>query len=264
MADLAELVQGYRDVQDSWSALAHDLPEDAWDLPTGCPGWSVRDNLAHVVGIEAVMAGDDEPDVEVPDLPHLTGDAGRYMETHVQVRRGRSIDALLAEMDDVFARRRQQVEAVTDLGEELPSLGGATGPAAGVLSLRIFDSYAHEQDVRRATGRPGHLSGPATDVTLRRIVRGLGFYLPTRVEGMGGTLRIDVTDRPDDVLAFDLADGERLEPAPDDPTVCMATDWSGLVALTCGRADAPTRAELDVTGPGPLVDRVLLSLAITP
>ena len=31
------------------------------------------------------------------------------------------------------------------------------------MRVRIFDCWMHEQDIRRAVGRPGHVEGPAVD-----------------------------------------------------------------------------------------------------
>ncbi|MEI8359965.1 MAG: maleylpyruvate isomerase N-terminal domain-containing protein, partial [Deltaproteobacteria bacterium] len=39
----------------AWSslgALAMTISDAEWDLPTDVPGWSVRDNLTHITGIE--------------------------------------------------------------------------------------------------------------------------------------------------------------------------------------------------------------------
>jgi hypothetical protein len=33
------------------------------------------------------------------------------------------------------------------------------------MHIRIFDCWVHEQDMRRATGRPGHLTGPVVHTT---------------------------------------------------------------------------------------------------
>ena len=35
-----------------WSSidqLCSGLPAGQWDLPTGCPGWTVKDHLSHLV-----------------------------------------------------------------------------------------------------------------------------------------------------------------------------------------------------------------------
>ena len=72
--------------------LAHALTAEDLDLPTDCPGWSVRDHVAHVSGLEAIIYGFPQP-AHAPDwaaLPHVRNDAGRFMEVDVDLRRRRS------------------------------------------------------------------------------------------------------------------------------------------------------------------------------
>ena len=35
----------------------HTLPPDAWDRPSACTQWQVRDVVAHLVGVAEVYAG---------------------------------------------------------------------------------------------------------------------------------------------------------------------------------------------------------------
>ncbi len=40
---------------ETWGALAEvcfELSEPEWALPTECPGWDVKDQLSHLIGIE--------------------------------------------------------------------------------------------------------------------------------------------------------------------------------------------------------------------
>ena len=44
-------------------ALLESLPIEDWSTPTDLPGWDVRDNVAHLIGIEATLLGDPSPEV---------------------------------------------------------------------------------------------------------------------------------------------------------------------------------------------------------
>ncbi|MEQ9161950.1 MAG: maleylpyruvate isomerase N-terminal domain-containing protein, partial [Ilumatobacter fluminis] len=57
------LVEAIDDVMLQTLSLARDLTEADADLPTDCPGWTVRDVLAHMVGVEAVLQGAPQPAV---------------------------------------------------------------------------------------------------------------------------------------------------------------------------------------------------------
>jgi uncharacterized protein (TIGR03083 family) len=41
----------------SVSALGAELDESDWRLPTDLPGWTVQDNLAHLIGTERMLQG---------------------------------------------------------------------------------------------------------------------------------------------------------------------------------------------------------------
>lgn len=265
MADLEQLRRAHEDLYASYAELIGQLDGDDWHLPTGCPGWSVRDIVAHVVGFEAVLSGDPEPDPQLPDdLPHVRNEMGRYMETHVDARRRVGLDELVAEAREVFGRRRAALAEIEDLGEEIPSAMGSTGPAAPVLTVRVLDLWMHEQDLRRAVGRPGHRSGPAVDVALRRLVRGVASELPGRSEGASGVAVIEVTGETPWTIAVDLESGERLAEPAEDPAVHLRMDLDAFVALAGGRADAPEASELDIEGDADLGRRLVGALAVTP
>ena len=251
------------DAVDGFLEVVATLGDDEWDRATGCPGWTVRDVVAHVVGLEDVLTGGVEPDVEVPDLPHVANDVSRYTERHVAFRRAHTPQQLLDELGTVVARRRDQLAG--DLEVMAPSFLGGEQPLSRSLGLRAFDIFSHEQDIRRAVGRPGHLDGPAGQACLTRILRAFGAFLPDRVVADEATLVLSVHGAQAATLWLDLGSGEVLDAEPDDPTVTMAFDFADLVPLACGRDDAPDPARVaDVRGNDALAARVLTSLAITP
>ncbi|MGA1698728.1 MAG: maleylpyruvate isomerase N-terminal domain-containing protein, partial [Ilumatobacteraceae bacterium] len=40
---------------DSITQLCEGLSKSEWKTPTDCPGWSVQDNLSHLIGIERML-----------------------------------------------------------------------------------------------------------------------------------------------------------------------------------------------------------------
>lgn len=262
--DLTRLVDAHRDVYNSLLTLCEGLVGAQWMLPTGCPGWTVKDNFSHVVGLEAVLAGDPEPDHEVPDLPHVRDEVGRYMERHVDARRYNPIADLLIEARDVFSRRLGILDTITSLEEEVPGPAGWNGPAYRVLRTRVFDMWAHEQDIRRAIGAPGHLEGPAPRFARDRIVRGLAHVLPDRLDRPDATLVLEITGTQELTVAIDLATGELTDGPVDDAAVTLTMPFPDLVARGCGRADAPPSDIVLVRGDRDLANRILDDLSVTP
>ena len=48
-------------LEEAWNDVAElcdGLTDDQWITPTDCPGWSVFDNVAHMIGTERMLAGE--------------------------------------------------------------------------------------------------------------------------------------------------------------------------------------------------------------
>ncbi|MDX1511327.1 MAG: maleylpyruvate isomerase family mycothiol-dependent enzyme [Nitriliruptorales bacterium] len=250
-----EVVHGHLDTYASTLAVLSEIPVDDWERPTGCPGWSVRSVISHMIGIERFMLGDPFPELRLDPVPdHVTTEFGAFTEVDVAVRADHDPDRLLAEATEVFARRREAVEALSpeDMGTVIRGAFGE-GAAIKVLGTRLFDLWAHEQDIRRAVGRPGHLQGPAADLFWKRATRGLQRGLAGRVDGLG-EVSIAIGQPEERAISFTVGEGT---------TVGLATDLSNFVALTCGRDDAQSGA-VGIEGDPDLGARVLASMAITP
>lgn len=263
---LDALVDAYRAALEGLLAATDDLDDDGWARRTGCPGWDVHDQLAHGIGLERRLLGDPDlaPDVEVPDLPHLTGDVGRFLERDVESRRGMAHGDLRAEARDAFDRRIAELEALRpeQLEEQTHSLAGPLRTSSA-LRMRIFDLASHERDVRGALDRLGGWDGPHVDTAVEHSLRSWMRTVPARVEG-AATLVLLVDGRPP--AALDLAAGElRRDEASTttaDATVRLAA--AHVLALVGGRADAPTVDDLEVTGDEGLVRRFVAVAGITP
>ena len=67
--------------------LCSGLTDAEWKAPTGCPGWSVQDNLSHLVDYEASALGRPRPDHEPLTLDHTKNALGESNEVGVDARR---------------------------------------------------------------------------------------------------------------------------------------------------------------------------------
>ena len=150
------------------------LPGPAWDTATECPGWSVKDVAAQVTGVESALLGRPRPTLPEPvDAPYLRNELGRMVEVDVQARRPLPPADVLAELREVLAARYASLrESAPDPDAPVVWIQGPT-TMTGLMRLRVFDVWAHEQDIRRAAGQPGNLSGPAAEVAREVIVAGL-------------------------------------------------------------------------------------------
>lgn len=260
---LRQLVAAHRGVFDGLRDAVDGLDASGWATETGCPGWDVHDQIAHVIGVERTMLGDAPDEVELPDLPHIKNDFGKVVEVAIQARRGVSAEDLLQEADEVFARRLAVLEGLEPAALQEP-MDGAAGlrlKGSQMLRLRVFDMVCHEHDIRRALGREGDTQGPHVDVSVEQVLRGWARALPPGVES--GILEVVVADGP--TARLDLADGtlHRDGEGPD-PTATCHLDVGELLAIAAGRSDAPDPSQLRIDGDRDWVARALAGAAITP
>jgi uncharacterized protein (TIGR03083 family) len=204
-------------------------------------GWTVQDNLVHIVALEWLALGRPAPDHELPDdLPHVKNDFGRTNEVFVDSRRDRTGEEALAEFRSVTADRLAQLRT---FGPD--EFGAASftpvgpGTVRDLLPFRVFDSWVHEQDMRRAVRRPGDLGGPVADAAFERVVASMPFVVGKKAQApQGSTVVFDLT--PPLARHFAIrTDGraQLLDEVPDDATVRVTTDGETFLRLACGRLD---------------------------
>ncbi len=231
---------------EEWEAidtLASGLGLPEWDLPTECPGWTVRDAVSHLIGIERTLLGDPPPPPldELP--PHVENEIGARNEAWVAPRRSWSGPSVLEEFRDVTARR------LADLRSSPPARFDEVGPSPvgevpyrEFMNVRVMDSWVHEQDIRVATGRPGHDSGPAAQLSLDRLCSAMPFVVGKQAAAPEGasvrfelrgplSRRIDVVVRDGRAKAVTSLDGQ--------PTAVLDMAVEVFWRLACGRVDGP-------------------------
>jgi len=236
-------------------ALGRTLSDEQGELPTDCPGWTVKDQFAHMTGLEQVLVGSPHPEIDLPDFDHIQNDFGHYMEQHVHTRRQLALQAVVDELAGLAPRRVAQLRAQAAEGDpEVTGLMGATRPLSAGLGIRGFDLWTHEQDIRRAVGLDARMDCLAGQQAVARTLGAWGAMLPDRVEANGSmTLNVDGHDPV--VVAFG---GEGS---------AISLTMSGEIAtrLGCGRGDAVALLSgSQVSGDPDLVEAVIPHFAFTP
>ncbi len=249
-----------------WASIARlgaELGNEQWDTPTECPGWSVRDQVSHIVGLERMLAGE-QPEPAATD-GGLDGIAA-FNEGQIAPRRSRPGAEVLAEMSHICARRLEMLRALPDeKWDEVGFTPIGDAPYRTFMHIRVFDCWAHEQDMRRALGMPGHLSGPVVQHCLDWHIRNMGFVVGKKAGAPdGSTVVFAVDGDADGPRGVAVADGRAQPSAPaHDPTVTVSTDVDTYNALCCGRTDpagALASGLVAVDGHRELGERVVLSL----
>jgi len=249
-ADFDDLFGAWQSASADFSDLVTPLSLEEWNAPTALPGWTVGDIVSHVGWLEGILLGRfdaaHEPDWDA--LPHVTSDFGRLMEIPVDLRRTWTREDVLMELASNVADRWVALDSGPhDVTVDTP---GPFGPAplGRVLRMRTLDTWVHEQDIRDALGRPGHLDSLSAQTTASQLLSGYGkVWVKFCGAQPGEVLRLDVSE-PGVTFARDIVvddDGrarvvdEQSGPA----TVTLAMNWPTFLNLSCGRGDATQHRE---------------------
>src|SRR5437667_8604120 len=94
--------------------LCSSLSADEWAKTTDCPGWSVQDNLAHIIGTESMLLGRPAPEHEPGEKPWIRNPIGAGNEVQVDFRRGRAAQEILDEFREVTGERMKVLRSMSD------------------------------------------------------------------------------------------------------------------------------------------------------
>lgn len=164
-----DLVDQLTEVWNSTADFGDDLSETDWKTETECPGWSVQDNLAHIIGIESMSLGRPNPEHTPAGGAHIKNDVGANNEIWVDFYRDRPGAEVLTDFREVTGARLSELSAPDyDFGADSWTPTGP-GTVRDLLPFRLFDSWVHDQDMRRAVHQPGGASGPGAATAFDRI-----------------------------------------------------------------------------------------------
>ena len=229
----------------SLSDFCAKLTEAQWKTPTQLPGWSVQDNLSHLVGIERTLEHLPGTTHKAEGFDYIKNPIGAANENEVDVRRSLSGAEVLAEWNDIVAIRLNTLRTADDAYFAQESFT-PTGPGtiADFLHIRVLDCWLHEQDMRRVLNLPGHQSGPSAEHTIDRLIRTVPIVVGKRAATPeGGSVVIAITGHVQRTIVATVTDGraQLSTEVPPQPLVTISMDSDTFVQLATGRA---THAEL--------------------
>ncbi|MEJ8649248.1 MULTISPECIES: maleylpyruvate isomerase family mycothiol-dependent enzyme [Streptomyces] len=251
--------------------LVTPLVEGEWNRATGLPGWSVRDVVSHVIGLECEMLGDPRPIHTLPrDLYHVRSESARRMEVQVDVRRHHTAPEMLSELEYTVIRRSRQLRNESRQPDAVVrSPLGEDRSLEFVLQQRAFDVWVHEQDLRRVLGKPGNLDSPGAYVTRDLLVKVLPGIVAKRAQAPADSAVVFDVSGPLEFLRTVRLDAEGNATIDGSvslgPTVTLALDWDTFHQLACGRVRPAAVAEqVKIDGDHELAQAILDNFAITP
>ncbi len=195
-----DLAWMYRDTRQRLSDLVAGLDTEAHGtLVPACPGWAVRDVLAHLTAIpEDALAG---RLVGLPDEEFTASQIARFADVPV------------AEILTRWSASAPGFEEVVQAFEIWPA---------------VIDVASHEQDIRGALGLAGARQCAAIRQTAPLLASRLDLPVPVRIVTEHGDYRVGAADgRP--VLTLSTSEFElfRWRMGRRSPAQLAAMDWSG-------------------------------------
>jgi uncharacterized protein (TIGR03083 family) len=252
------------------SELVTPLVEGEWNRRTPCPGWSVRDVVSHVIGLDCEMLGDPRPIHTLPrDLFHVTNDHQRYMEMQVDVRRHHTAPEMTSELEYVIIRRNRQLRNESrDPGTKVRAPLGTEQTLADSMRQHAFDVWVHEQDLRTALGRPGNLDSPGAHIARDVLLAALPDIVAVKADAPRSSAIVFDIHGPIEFLRtirVDIQGRGTLETVPAlGPAASLSLDWETYVRLACGRVTVDAVADrVKAEGDPELTSAILRNFTVT-
>lgn len=244
------------------SALGAGLTEEQWKSSTDLPGWTVQDNLSHLIGIERALEELPATEHRAVDLSVAKNPIGVANEHEVDARRSMTGREVLQEWNEIVERRMATLRSGDDDYFNAPTMT-PTGPGtlSDFLHIRVLDCWAHEQDIRRALDLPGSLDTPSAELTIDRLIRTLPIVIGKRAgTPEGDAVTVEITGPIHRSLTYEVVDGRAKQvDATTKPAVAtVRLDSDSFATLALGRRSAAMLGgRITIEGDATLGQRVL-------
>jgi uncharacterized protein (TIGR03083 family) len=162
---------------------------EAFDAPTACPGWSVRDVVSHLLGFEVMLRGGPVPEFKGQWPDYVRNPIGEINEAFVAAHRSEPGVVVLDQFKAAADRSLAALRALDD--EQWEKVGWSPEgdrPYHRFQETRVVDSWIHLQDIRDALLQPEDDHGPGEEVVVNRFEAGLPYVVGKRMRPPEGTV----------------------------------------------------------------------------
>jgi uncharacterized protein (TIGR03083 family) len=219
----------------------------AYDAPTACPGWSVRDVLSHLLGFELLTSGRPVPHHEGEWPEHVKNPIGELNEAFVESYRSRPGLEILDEYRDARRRSLDELRRLDDAGwEKVGWSPEGDRPYHRFMETRILDCWIHLQDLRDALGAPREDPGAGAEVVLNRFESALPWVVGKKMGAPDGTVvRLNLTGARGRSVAVAVRErrAEALAVTEEPPTLEVTVPTGLFWRRAAGRVSASTFLE---------------------
>ncbi len=230
----------------------------AWEAPTACEDWQVRDIIGHIVdtvegyfkSFEIARAGGTAQAHGLPVMHDLAGAGGKAFRDHTQA--------------EMMARVRNDLDKMTGILEPLTEeeWGNFLAPHAYMGPVppsiyaggQLMDFGVHSWDIREGTGRAHALSADAADLLVPYMFIVWQYTIRASADLSPFTIGLTVTGRNAGSYRISISEqGMAYEPGNvDDLPTVIDFDAGSMVLTAFGRINGGT-----VRGDMALADRFL-------
>jgi uncharacterized protein (TIGR03083 family) len=240
-------------LQSTWTSietLLTKLSDEEWGVLTDCPGWTVRDQVSHLIGFEQQwFLRKSVPPIEADAYAYVQNELGASNEAWITQRRSAGPNTLRTELSHVIEARIVQLNAARHFPQGLSTIittfrGDETMRDA--LALRLFDIWVHEQDIRRAVGVTGNNEGPAMLHARDRMLDSLPWVAAKQAKlPEGSIVGVALYGSAQLLKVVRVIDGrgELVHAASHRPTAALTMHEETFLLATTGRVAAATLLE---------------------
>jgi uncharacterized protein (TIGR03083 family) len=233
-----EAIKALGDERDALLEVCAGLSEGDWYAPSGCPGWSTKDVVAH---LGALFWAAVDPSV-LPDVSGLPTE--RAQDILVESRRSWSAERVRADYESVSAQALGLLASLEGVESEVPLGDLGTYPAHVLPKAFCFDHYLH---IRSDLFSPrGSLAGPPPSSDALRLAVAVDWTeaaLPQQNAELIGSLKGSVA------ITLDGPAPRLLRIGAGHPTAAVTSDAASFLRWITHRASwAESGAKTDGDG----------------
>ncbi len=232
-------------LDETWIAidrLVRPQPPEAYDAPTACPGWSVRDVISHLLGFELMLHGAPVPQFDGPWPDYVHNPIGEINEAFVAAHRREPGLEVLDQFRDAWIRSLVALRALDDAGwQKVGWSPEGERPYYRFQETRVLDSWIHLQDIRDALLEPADDHGAGEEIVVNRFEAALPYVVGRKMQAPDGTLiQLNLSGRLGRTIVLGVHEGRAAPVSPGNqvPTVEITTPVALFWRRAAGRIGA--------------------------